>query len=185
MRAFIGHKMKIATRALGLVEGVMVDDRPTMILVRGNDNKITRIIKADIGSFVPIDFEPFNYLPFLVLFCENKKARCPGIQCIKDGEGFSQSDINAFMSPCPCKSEDCTMGTKGELRTVDSEFLRNMLAGTLFGEYPKKEKKDGGTRHSAAIAEIAKSKIKGGGAVEREQPDHGREVGIDDPEAGT
>ena len=177
MREFIGHKIKVATRAMGIVEGLLVDDRPSMILVKGSDSKITRIMKSDIGSFMPMDFEPFEYVPFHVLFCENKRMPCPGVQYIKEGDGFSKSDVEDFVSPCPCRSEECMMGTKGELRSVSGKFLKGMLAGTMFGEYPKKEGKDGrsetGSGCAAADAAAPKGKGKGRGAVKGEKPDNG------------
>jgi hypothetical protein len=177
MREFIGHKIKVATRAIGIVEGLLVDDRSSMILVKGSDRKITRIMKSDIGSFMPMDFEPFEYVPFHVLFCENKRMPCPGVQYIKEGDGFSKSDVEDFVGPCPCRSEECVMGTKGELRSVSGKFLKGMLAGTMFGEYPKKEGRDGrsetGSGFAAADAAAPKGKGKGRGAVKGEKPDNG------------
>ena len=147
MREFIGHSIKVAVESLGMIEGTLIDDRPTMILVQGKDKKITRIIKAKICAFLPNDFEPVEFTPFHVLYCENKRTSCPGIQYIKEGEGFSRQDIELFAGPCTCRCDDCTMGTKGELRSVSSKFLKGMISGTVFGEYPtKKEVKNGNTK---------------------------------------
>ncbi len=60
-----------------------------------------------------------------------------GVQLIKDGEGFTQNDCKAFMGPCKSRCKTCRTGSKGELRTVDGEFLTTMLAGMMFGDYPE------------------------------------------------
>lgn len=186
MREFIGHKVKVAVENMGAVTGTLVDDRPSMILVKGADGTITRIIKAHICGFLPTDFEPFEYVAFHVLYCENKRLACPGVQYIKEGEGFARSDVEVFVGPCPCRCEDCTMGTKGELRSVSGKFLREMIAGTMFGEYPtKKESKRGrateGSESGRGTA-AAKGKAKGGGAVAGEESDHGGDGST--PDAG-
>jgi hypothetical protein len=173
MREFIGHKLKVGSRTFGVIEGILVDDRPTMILIKGIDGTITRLLKQDIGGFLPTDFEPFKYVAFHVLFCENKRIGCPGVQYVKEGEGFNRGDVEVFVGPCPCRCEDCAMGTKGELRSVSGEFLRQMLAGTMFGEYPTKEKANGGSGHTAAVGTSAKGKGKGGGVLTGKQPDNG------------
>jgi hypothetical protein len=175
MREFIGHKVKVATRSLGVVEGTLVDDRKEMILVQGSDKKITRIIKQDIGAFLPTDFEPFEFVPFLVLYCENKKIPCPGVQFIKEGEGFSRVDIESFVEPCPCRCEDCIMGSKGELRSVSGKFLRGVIGSTRFGEYPKNRGQRGSSRTAGAGSGAAapKGKGSGGGVVSGEEPAHG------------
>lgn len=161
MRAFIGHTIKVAVEVFGIVEGVLVDDRNNMILLRGKDGKITRVIKAGIRGFVPVDFEPVDYKPFLVLFCENKKSGCPGVQYIKEGEGFGVADIETFVGPCQHKCDECTRGSRGELRSINGALLSSMLSGAMFGEYPNKEKKNGGSGSATAIAKAAKSKGKG------------------------
>jgi len=177
MREFIGHSVKVATRAMGVVEGTLVDDRQSMILVQGKDKTITRILKQDIGAFLPTDFEPYEYVPFHVLYCENERMKCPGVQYIKEGEGFSRGDVEVFVGPCPGRCEDCKMGTKGELRSVSGKFLRQMIAGTMFGEYPKKESSHGGVAKTAsvgaglaaAVAASAKGKGQGRGVVPRKE----------------
>ena len=101
---------------------------------------IIRQPKGKIINWYPLDDEPKDFQPFHVLFCENRGINCEGVQYVKKGEGFSMSDINAFMDPCPLRCEECQYGTKGELRGVDSEFLNRMLGGTMFGDYPKGDK---------------------------------------------
>lgn len=171
MREFIGHKIKVAVEVLGVVEGVLADVRPTEILVKGDDGKITRVRQDAIKGYLPVDFEPFDYIPFHVLFCENKKSGCPGVQYVKEGEGFTHGDLEVFTSPCTERCEDCTMGTKGELRSVRGEFLRQMLAGTMFGDYPTKESTNGRAEHAAPA--VAKGEGKGRGVLKGEKPAHG------------
>lgn len=188
MREFIGHSVKVAVEQLGVVDGTLVDDRESMILVKGKDGKITRIIKSKICGFLPTDFEPFEYVAFHVLFCENKRMPCPGVQYIKEGDGLSRRDMEVFVGPCPCRSEDCTMGTKGELHSVSGKFLRGMIAGTMFGEYPKKESKRGsiksGTGCTTASATAPKGAGEGRGVVQGEEPDHGGAGGAPESDSG-
>jgi hypothetical protein len=169
VREFIGHQMQFATRSMGIVKGLLVDDRPAMLLVKGADGKIVHVLKQDLGGFTACDFEPSEYIPFLVLFCENKKTGCPGIQYVKEGEGFAKNDLDIFTNPCPSKCSDCVMGSKGELRSVSGNILRGMLAGTMFGEYPKKEVKRGNSDIRPST-ETPKGKGKGGGVRKGEEP---------------
>ena len=151
MREFIGHKMKVlAENFPGPVEGVMVDEKPNMILLKGNDGGITRVVKSHISGFMPMDFEPSDYVPFIVLACECEKAGCPGVQYVVEGEGFKKSDFEAFMGPCPCRTADCRFGSKGELRSVGGTFLGRMLTGAMFGEYPKKEIRNASSNNGKA-----------------------------------
>lgn len=150
MREFIGHKMKvIADNFPTPVEGVMVDEKPNMILLKGNDGRVTRVVKSHISGFMPMDFEPSDYVPFIVLACECEKAGCPGVQYVVEGEGFKKNDFEAFMSPCPCRTGDCRFGSKGELRSVGGSFLSRMLTGAMFGEYPKKESRNASSSNSS------------------------------------
>ena len=192
MRQFIGHTVKVAAEQIGVVEGTMVDDKPSLILVQGKDKKITRVVKSHICGFLPTDFEPFEYIPFHVLFCENKRTKCPGVQYIKKGEGFTREDVEVFVGPCPCRAEDCSMGTKGELRSVSGKFLENMLNETMFGEYPKKgggsgNKDDAGRDGQIAGAGAAapKGKRKGRGIEPGKEPDNGGIGGTPEPTQGT
>ena len=175
MREFIGHTVRVATRSMGVVEGTMVDDRKDMILVQGEDKKIVRIIKNDIGGFLPTDFEPFEYVPFLVLYCDNKKTSCPGVQYIKEGEGFSRGDMEAFVGQCPGRCDDCSMGSKGELRSVSGKFLRNVIGSTMFGEYPKNRGQNGNRTAGSTGSGAASPKGKGvgRGIVTGEESAHG------------
>lgn len=146
MREFIGHTLKVlADNFPGPVEGVMVDDKPNMILLKGKDGKVTRVVKSHISGFTPMDCEPNDYVPFHVLYCSNADGGCPGVSYVHEGAGVAVKDYEAFMGACPCRSDRCRFGTKGELRTVAGSFLRDMMAGTMYGEYPRK-----GALHGAA-----------------------------------
>ena len=140
MREFIGHTLKVlADNFPGPVEGVMVDDKPNMVLLKGKDGKIVRVVKSHISGFTPMDHEPVDFAPFQVMFCENKGQGCPGIQYVKEGTGVSKSECEKMMAPCPCRSDSCRFGTKGEIRGLPGEFLRKMIGGTMYGEYPEKK----------------------------------------------
>ena len=106
-------------------------------------------------------------VPFLMLFCDNEKAGCPGVQFVKEGNGFAQKDFDMFTGDCPCKTEQCRMGSKGELRSVSGEFLRKVFAGMLYGDYPeKKEIKRGNTNSGRAGKETQRSPAESGRTVE-------------------
>jgi hypothetical protein len=151
MRQFIGHTLKVlADNFPSPVEGIMVEDRTDRILLKGKDGKVTRIIKSHISGFTPMDFEPFEFVPFHVMFCANEKIGCPGVQFIKEGPGVAASEYEQFMGPCPCHSDTCKFGMKGELRTVNGEVLRQMLAGTMYGDYPEKEEAKSGSAKTSA-----------------------------------
>ena len=138
MRQFIGHTLKVlADNFPTPVEGIMVEDRTDRISLKGKDGKITRVVKSHISGFTPMDFEPFEFVPFHVMYCENERMKCPGVQFIKEGAGVAQSEYDQFMGPCPCRNEACKFGTRGEIRSVNGEILRQMLAGTMYGEYPE------------------------------------------------
>lgn len=143
MKEFIGHRLKLLVDNFpGPIDGVLVGDHPQMMMIKGSDGKIFRVVKSRVSGFVPVDGEVVDYRPFQVLFCDNEKTKCPGVQFIQEGEGVARKDFDKFMSPCPCKVDTCKFGTKGELRSVSSKFLQEMLVGAVFGEYPAKEIKD-------------------------------------------
>ena len=138
MREYIGHELKLIADGIA-TKGLMVKEDSIFAYVKG-EKETWRIPKAKIGMFAPTDFEPFDYVPFHVLFCENPAINCPGVQFIKEGAGFSQQDMERFMKPCPQCSSECKRGSKGELRTVSGKFLSKMFSGTMYGDYPPEKK---------------------------------------------
>lgn len=173
MRRFIGHQMRF------LVEGQKVEgeflgegqgDEHGVVLVKDKDGVIWRIPKGKIGLFTYADSkeETSNFVPFLVLRCANTPMRCPGVQFVKEGPGFKQSDFALFMDECPCKDSTCRFGSAGELRSVEGSLLRTMLADTRFGEYPKKKGKTDASR--TASGKIERSESKGAATGGRGEP---------------
>lgn len=140
MRNMIGRKVDIYVQDEGQVEGEMVGDEKSFILIRLEDDRIKRVVKSKICSFIP-EGEDIDYVPFHVLFCENKLTGCTGVQFIQEGEGVARADFEKFMGKCPCR-DDCGFGTKGELRSVNGEYLKDMFANTMFGSYPEKKEKE-------------------------------------------
>lgn len=161
MREFIGHKLMVRSTGLpSAVEGIMVEDRSNMIILKGSDGSLTRVVKSHIAGFAPTDFEPVDYVPFHMLFCENRKSGCRGVKYIREGAGVAVKDYEEFMAPCPCRSQGCTFGTKGELRTVEGKILRETIAGTMYGDYPEKKEAASGNssgKSGAGKAGIGKS----------------------------
>jgi len=145
MREFIGHKMTLTVEEKGDVEGIMVSENKTFLFLKEQDGRIHRYTKGKVVGFVPMDFEPFEYVPFHLLQCKNKATGCPGVQLIQEGAGVKPSDFEVFMGPCECRDEACDYGTKGELRTVDGKLLRTVFKDLLFGDYPTKEATSGGS----------------------------------------
>jgi len=139
MRKLVGGRIKMVVVGVGPVSGVLMADEKDIVYLRGDDDgSLTRIVKRHIAMFKP-EKEPEGSASAYVLFCENKAARCPGVQFVVSGEGFRKADFDLFMGPCPCRRDDCRHGSKGEIRCVDPAFLAGMLDGTLYGGYPEKE----------------------------------------------
>ena len=162
MKELIGKSIQIYINGLGMLKGIVIDDTKDVVLIKDNNEKIFRIFKNQIVCYVP-EQESLNYVPFHVLFCRNDSQNCPGVQYIQEGHGFNLSDVEKFVSDCPCRNATCKMGSKGELRNIDGDFLRDMLANTIFGDYPeKKEQKDGkGNTNKKPNGTIKNSKSKG------------------------
>jgi len=174
MKEFIGHNVTIGTKTMGMLSGELLGEDSTKVLLKGKEGIIVRIYKTDIGGYCSSDFEPLDVRSFLVLYCSNIKNGCPGVQYIKEGKGFSQSDLEIFTSPCKSRCRDCIMGSKGELRGLSGEFLSRMISGTRFGEYPmEKTGEDDGkydtTRDSETNREASESKGKGRGTIKRKK----------------
>ena len=174
MRKFIGHVVKFAVEEMGVVQGTVINDAKDRICVKGEDGKVTRVIKSHICAFTPLDFEPEDYIPFHVLHCANKKTGCLGVRFVQEGDGFRQSDFETFMGPCPCRDDSCSHGTKGELHSVSGSFLREMFADTIYGDYPKKkkEKKSGGTS-GKPNGEAQRGESEGAGVDSGKESDNG------------
>jgi hypothetical protein len=169
MREYIGHKIKCIVEGFpGPMTGILVREDPNFMYVKG-EKDTWRIPKGKVCGFTPVDFEPLDYIPFHVLYCDNEKKDCLGVQYIVEGAGFSQKSLSLMMEPCPCKDETCRRGTKGELRTVSGAFLKKVLSGMLFGNYPeKKEKKNANGGRTSQEAE--RTQDEGGGTFEGEEP---------------
>ncbi len=181
MREFIGHKVKFVVEEVGAVQGVVINDAKDRIYVKGEDGKITRVIKNHICAFTPLDFEPEDYIPFHILRCWNKSTGCPGVCFVQEGTGFKHSDFEAFMGPCPCRDDSCSHGTKGEIHSVSGTFLREIFADTIYGDYPKKNKeakKSGGTSGKSS-GEAERGEGQGTGVDSGEESDNG---GVERPE---
>lgn len=153
MRKFIGHRLQFIVdgqKVEGEFVGEGIGDEKGLLLVRDKEGSIWRIPKGKIGPFryASQEDETSDYAPFMVLRCDNPSIKCPGVQFVKEGNGFKRSDMELFMGECPCREESCRCGSAGELRSVSSDLLRTMLADTRFGEYPKKRKTNGSTSTS-------------------------------------
>jgi hypothetical protein len=152
------------------VAGIMTNEDTTFVYLKG-EKDTWRLPKGKICGFAPMDFEPLDYLPFHILYCENKNMDCPGVQFIKEGAGFSQKDLEIFMGPCSCKTNECLRGSRGEVRSVSGAFLKKMLNGMLFGEYPEKKGARNGNKRTDK--ETGNGKSKSRVPVEREEPTDG------------
>jgi len=160
MRELIGKQIDVYMQDEGQVLGVLLTDDRSFAHVRLEDGRVKRLVKSKICSFVPVDkdAEESDYVPFHMLFCENKITGCPGVQFVQEGDSICRADFEKFMSSCPCR-DDCGHGTKGELRSVNGTYLRDVFGDTMFGSYPEKKEKeekedagstgtDGETEHS-------------------------------------
>ena len=137
MKNLVGKEVEFIVREMGQFKAKVVADRPNMVLVKGaKDTRARRIIKSHIVSFMPLE-DNDDDVNLLVLHCENPTIKCPGVKYIKDSQGFSQKDFKVFMSGCPSICETCRTGSLGELRSVEGAKLREMVGGTMFGDYPE------------------------------------------------
>ena len=147
MRDLVGHKVTMV--AIGFpkpMSGTLVNETQTEVHIKSlsqTQNIVWRIPRDKVCGYASLDAPATNFSPFHVLFCDNKGLKCKGVQYIKAGEGFSRADLDVFMSGCPKRSIDCRCGSKGEIRTVASDVLKEMFTGVLFGDYPEGGKEDG------------------------------------------
>ena len=141
MKKYIGKMVEFVVDGFPMpFRAKVVGDLKDRVLVLGEKDKFPRhIVKSKVCSFMPLEAVPDDSVNLLVLYCENSSIKCDGVQCVKEGEGFNQSDFAMFMSPCPARRGTCHCGSKGELRGVDGKLLTKMFAGTMFGDYPEKE----------------------------------------------
>ena len=139
MKQYVGKRVAFIVQEMGKFSATVVSDRKDMVLVKGEKDQFPwRIIKSKIVGFQPM--EPTEEdVNLFVLHCENPTIGCPGVKYVKEGEGFNQSDFKAFMNPCPKKCDTCRAGSHGELRTIGGKVLSEMMASTMYGEYPEEE----------------------------------------------
>ena len=140
MKKYIGKKVEFVVEGFpGPFTATVVGETQSTIEVHGEDDLSRFIIKSKVSSYKPLEGVQDDNVNLLVLFCENPSIKCPGVQCVKAGDGFNKADLDAFMLPCPSRCTSCRTGSKGELRTVNGDFLKTMLNGTMFGDYPEKK----------------------------------------------
>lgn len=138
LRELVGCEVMFYCMGISPFKATVLRDTPDLLLVRGGNNAtVTRLVKNKIVVFKPVGEEPHEYVPFHLLFCENREIDCDGVQYVSEGAGFTRSDFDVFMGPCPMRCDGCRSGTRGELRSVDPAYLRQALTGTLFGDYPE------------------------------------------------
>lgn len=172
MRQYVGHRMKFVVEGLGAATGVLVNEDTQMVHLKSESkDEVWHLPLGKISGFTCLDGEPDEYVPLLILSCDCKNIGCAGVQYVKAGAGFSQKDLATFTEDCPCKTIECRVGSKGELRGVSSSLLKKMLNGMLFGEYPEKKKEaKRGNRSGQSVTEAQPSPTEGGGTVTGEIP---------------
>jgi len=138
MKAFINKRVTFwMANVPSPVAGVVVGDRKDRVLLKGEDGNVTRILKSHVVMFIP-DEEPEAFEPVLVLHCENASINCPGVYFALDKPGFNQADFDVFMGQCPARCESCRRGSLGDIGGLPRKTLKNMVAKTIFGDYPEK-----------------------------------------------
>ena len=141
MKKFVGKKVEFVVIGFPApFTAKVVSDEKDVVLVKGESDEFPRrLIKRHIVSFMPMEEVGGDDVNLLMLYCENPSIGCPGVKFIKDGVGFSQNDFKTFMGPCESRCGTCRTGSRGELRSVDGECLRETMTGMLFGDYPEKK----------------------------------------------
>lgn len=86
MRNMISKEVDIYVQDEGSVIGTMTADDRSFVHLRLEDGRMKRVVKSKICSFVPTstEAEDSDYVPFHILFCENKITKCPGVQFIQE-----------------------------------------------------------------------------------------------------
>lgn len=137
MKQLVGKQVEFVVEGIGRFQAKLVADRRDMVLIKGEKDRFARrIIKSKIVAFMPLE-ETDDDINLLVLRCENPTNNCPGVQYVKEGDGFAQKDFQTFMQGCPMHCDSCRTGSMGEIRSMKGKELKRLLAGTLFGEYPE------------------------------------------------
>lgn len=142
MKDFIGIKCMFMVDGIK-IEGVVAADEPTRILVKTESGPVIRVIKGKVSFFQP-EREPEKSIPIQIVYCRNPSIKCAGVQYVAEGETQTREIFNSFMEPCPARRSDCKCGSRGDIRSVPSSYLKGVLVGMMFGDYPEaqKEKKD-------------------------------------------
>ncbi len=139
MKEFIGKKVEFVLDGFDKpFVAKVVEDSPVLVLVQGtNDTRPRRIVKSKIVMFMPMEDVETDSVSLQVLACQNVKLHCPGVKFVQEGAGVKRADFDKFMGPCPKRTPECKCGTMGELRSMPGSKLRDMVAGTVFGDYPE------------------------------------------------
>ena len=137
MKNLIGKEVTFILEGLSdPIKGIVVKDLSDRVLMKGKDEKITRIIKSKIVLFQPTEEPDENKNKvFHVLACQNTEKHCSGVRHVISGKP-GESDYEDFMNPCPAREGGCEKGCLGELSQVSERVLFDMFEGTVFGDYP-------------------------------------------------
>jgi len=141
MRGMIGKRIIVHVSDEGDVKGKLVFEDKAFIYLKMEDDRVKRIVKNKICSFIfqdKDDDDMEEFVPFHLMYCENKLIKCEGVQFVQEGPGVKRGDFEKFMGGCPCR-DDCSFGTKGELRSVSGEYLNKVFGNTMFGCWPDKK----------------------------------------------
>ena len=137
MKNLIGKEVTFILEGLSTpIKGIVIKDLSDRVLMKGQDEKITRIIKSKIVLFQPTEEPTENKNKALhILACQNTEKHCSGVRHVISGRP-GESDYENFMSPCPVREGGCEKGCLGELSQVSEKVLFDMFEGTVFGDYP-------------------------------------------------
>lgn len=142
MKECIGKKVEFVMEGIGAFQAKVVADRKDMVMVKGEKDEFSRrLIKSKIISFMPLE-KTVDDVNMIVLACQNPSIGCPGVKFVKEGGGFSQNDFKMFMGPCSSRCSSCMTASLGELRSVSGEVLKEMMGGTMFGDYPQEKREE-------------------------------------------
>ncbi len=123
----IGCTLAIQINGVGLLKGVLIRDTKDFMVIRGEDKKVTNVLKKWITMFQVVDKNP---KPIVNVFGVKKDGVDTGIRFFRVGQK-KKGDEKALLDSV---SMDGEVFHLGELSELSIEDLQSSLDGMITGE---------------------------------------------------